>query len=205
MIDSKYSMSFTTASLLYNESLMVATLFVENQDWSQVRETVLAENRLQMRTQNASQRTFREISSRLKQLTPAQMETLLESEPRQQNYLLWLAFCKRYRFVYDFAVTVMREKFLRLDLQLTHEEYEIYFIHKAEWHPEVERIAESTRTKQKQIVFKTMREAGLLNQQGQIVPVLLSPSVANVIVQDDPTHLTIFPISEMDIKTWINR
>lgn len=205
MTDKKYSMSFTTAPLLYNESLMIAALFAEVQDWSMVRETVLAENRLQMRTVNSSKRIFQEISSRLKQLTPAQMETLLESEPRDQNHLLWLAFCKRYRFVYDFAATVMREKYVRLDLKLTYEDYDIFFNHKAEWHPEVERVAEATRKKLRQFLFRIMREAELLNQQGQIVPVLLSPRVADVIVQDDPTHLTIFPISEMDIKTWINR
>lgn len=37
-----------------------------------------------------------------------------------------------------------------------------FFYDKAEWDPEVERIAESTRDKQRQVVFKILREAELL-------------------------------------------
>lgn len=205
MDDKKFSMSFTTASLLSNESLMVADLYVELNNWADVREEVLTNNLLQMRTSNASKRIFREISSRLKQLTPGQIDLLIETNPVGQQQLLWLAFCKRYRFVYEFAVTIVREQFLRLDLTLTYEAYEIYFNHQAEWHPEVERVAQSTRYKQRQVVFKTMREAGLLNQNDQIMPVLLTPSVAQSIVQDNSDHLTIFPINNLEINSWINR
>lgn len=194
MTNKKYSMSFTTAPLLYQETLRVAELFVEEQNWQLVRENVLRNNLLQMRTTNSSQRIFREISSRLKQLTPKQIETLLEGDLREQNYLLWLAFCKRYRFVYDFAVEVVREQYLRLDLELTVAAYEIYFSDKAEWHPEVERVAASTRYKQRQVLFKTMREAELLTDQNQIIPALLSPRLIDVIQADNPAHLAIYPL-----------
>ena len=106
-----YSMSFTTAPLLFQETLLVAELYAAERDWQLVREQALRENLLQMRTVNSAKRIFSEISSRLRQLTPAQMELLLTGSRREQNYLLWLAYCKRYRFVYDFAVEVLRESF----------------------------------------------------------------------------------------------
>lgn len=187
-------MSFTTASLLFQETLRVADLFAVKRDWPLVREQVLTNNLLQMRTTNSSERIFREISSRLKQLTPEQLDILLEREHREQNYLLWLAFCKRYHFVYDFAVEVVREKYLRLDLALTVADYEIYFNNKAEWHPEVERVAASTRYKQRQVLFKTMREADLLTDKNQIIPAVLSPLLTNVIQADNPAHLAIYPL-----------
>ena len=193
MADTIYSMSFTTAALLGHETLLVAALFADAQDWSLVRHKTLHENLLQMRTVNSSKRIFREISSRLKQLTPEQLGMLLQNDRREQNYLLWLAFCKRYRFVYDFAVAVVREQFLRLDMELTYEAYDIFFNDKAEWHPEVERSAPSTRYKQRQIVFKTMREAELLTDQRQIIPALLSSQLTAVIRQDNPAHLAIYP------------
>jgi hypothetical protein len=194
MTDTIYSMSFTTAPLLFHKTLLVAKLYTAEQDWQLVRKNVLHDNLLQMRTVNASKRVFREISSRLKQLTPAQLKLLLDSNRPEQNYLLWLAFCKRYRFVYDFAVEVVREKFLRLDMELTHEAYDIFFNDKAEWHPEVERVAPSTRQKQRQIVFKTMREAEIITEQNQIIPARLSPRLTAVIRQDNPAHLAIYPI-----------
>lgn len=189
-----YSMSFTTATLLRHESVLVAELFADLGDWDAVRRLVLAENRLQMRTANSSRRVFREISSRLKQLTPQQLAYLLSADLREQKYLLWLAFCIRYRFVYDFAVEVVQEKFRRLDLTLTYEDYDIFFNNKAEWHPEVARVATSTRKKQRQVVFKIMHEAELLSAENQIVPILLSSPLKQVIAEDDPAHLAIFTV-----------
>ena len=189
-----YSMSFTTASLLFHKTILVAALYAAEPEWPLVRIKVLQGNLLQIRTVNASKRIFREISSRLKQLTPAQLALLLESDRQEQNYLLWLSFCKRYRFVHDFAAEVVREQFLRLNMELTYEAYDIFFNDKAEWHPEVERVAPSTRQKQRQIVFKTMREAEIITEQNQIVPARLSPRLTAVIRQDNPAHLAIYPI-----------
>ncbi len=192
MTTAPYSMSFTTASLLSHESILVAEMFADVDDWDEVRRRILSDNRLQMRTTNAAKRIFSEVASRLRQLTPEQMAYMLPAERREQNYLLWLAYCKRYRFVYDFAVEVVQEKFRRLDLSLTYEEYDIFFNNKAEWHPEVARIAEATRKKQRQFLFKSMREAELLSDAGQIMPVFLSPHLIRLITRDDPAHLAIF-------------
>lgn len=194
MTKTKYSMSFTTAPLLFNETMRVAKLFSQNPNWSLVRENVLQNNLLQMRTNNSSRRVFNEISSRLKQLTPQQSEMLLVSSRREQNYLLWLAFCKRYRFVYDFAVEVVREKFLRLNMSLTYADYDTFFNNKAEWHPEVERVAEATRKKQRQFLFRIMSEAELLTKDRQIIPTILSSQLSAVIEEDNSAHLSIFPV-----------
>ena len=115
MDQKKYSMSFTTATLLYRESLTSAQLYTELGNWDAVRDKVIAENLLQMRTLNASQRIVREVISRLKLLTPLELEILENGAYQEQNYILWLAVCKRYQFIYDFAVEVLREKFLRFD------------------------------------------------------------------------------------------
>ncbi len=194
MTNTVYSMSFTTAPLLFQETLRVAELFAVEQDWQLVREKVLADNLLQMRTVNSSKRICSELCSRLKQLTPLQLETLLENSFREQNYLLWLAFCKRYRFVYDFAVEVVREKYLRLDMDLTYDDYDIFFNDKAEWHPEVERVAEATRKKQRQFLYRIMREAELLTDKNQIIPAVLSSRLTAVIQADNPAHLAIYPL-----------
>ena len=194
MTATTYSMSFTTAPLLFQETLLVAELYAAEQDWARVRQQVLRENLLQMRTDNSAKRIFSEISSRLRQLTPAQMDLLLAGGRREQNYLLWLAYCKRYRFVYDFAVEVLREKFLRRDMALPYEAYDIFFNDKAEWHPEVARAAAATRQKQRQFLFRIMREAELLTGQNEIIPALLSPRLTAVIRDDDPAHLAIYPV-----------
>ena len=194
MANTTYSMSFTTATLLYHESLTVAGLYAELGDWDAVREKVIAQNLLQMRTLNSSRRIYQEVTSRLKLLTPGQMALLRQGSRQEQNYLLWLAICKRYRFIYDFAAEVVREKYLRLDLDLAAGDYDAFFNAKAEWHPEVERVATSTRVKQRQFLFKIMREAELLAGDHQIVPAVLTPSLIEAIETDDPAHFAIFPV-----------
>ena len=99
-----------------------------------------------MRTTNSFKRIYREVASCLSRLTPAAWEILWHGTSQEQRYILWLAVCKRYAFIRDFATSVVHEKYLRLDYTLTYLDYDIFFDDKAEWHPEVKRVADSTPT-----------------------------------------------------------
>ncbi len=199
----RYSMSFTTGALLYRESLVIVELYAQRADWKAVRDQVVAGNLLQMRTANASVRVCREVVSRLRLLTVAELDLLAGGLPGDQRYLLWLALCKRYRFIYDFAVEVIYEKFLRLDLQLDPAEYDRYFDRKAEWHPEVELVAPRTRKTQRRMLLQAMREAGMIDADLRIIPALLSPDLIAAVAGDDPQHFALFPISQRDIQQWM--
>jgi hypothetical protein len=155
-----------------------------------------------MRTDNASRRITREVISRLKTLTGDELSLLCEGSRDEQRLLLWLAVCKRYRFIYDFAAEVLREKFLRLDMTLTQDEYDTFFSKKAEWHPEVEGVAPTTQAKQRQVVFKMLREADLLLDDGRIQPTILTTRLIETIQTDNPALFAIYPVSEHDIKAW---
>jgi hypothetical protein len=50
-----------------------------------------------------------------------------------------------HRFIHEFAVYVLHEKHLRLDLDLTYDDYDAFYNDKAEWHPEVENVTPATR------------------------------------------------------------
>lgn len=202
MAQNRYSMSFTSGTLLRAESVTTARIYLETGDWEATRNSVMTGNLLQMRTLNASRRIFREVASRLKQFTAEQLDLFLAGNEEEGGYLLWLAFCRRYRFIYDFAVEMVREKFVRLDYGLTYEDYEVFFGRKAEWHPEMDQISPKTHNKQRQVVFKTMREADLLTTGNQIIPALLSARLVNVIAQDNAVDLNVFPVSDLDILTW---
>lgn len=193
MSNTKYSMSFTTATLLYRESLTSAQLYTELGNWNAVRDKIIAENLLQMRTLNASRRIVREVISRLKLLTSLELEILGDGMHYEQNYVLWLAVCKRYQFIYDFAVEVLREKFLRFDFELFYAEFDVFFQAKAEWRPEVERVPPVTRGKLRQFLFKMLHEADLLTKNNHILPVMLTPRLHDAIKQDNPDYLAIFP------------
>jgi len=193
-------MSFTTGGLFYGESIKVAELYLALKDWDEVKKQVLAGNLLQTRMESTAVRVYREINTRLALLTPAQLNLLPASVRREQNYLLWLAVCKRYAFIKDFAVAVLRERFLCLEMTLSHDDYDSFYHEKAQWYEKLENLSPSTRKKNRSVLFRILLEAELLSSEKLIIPALFTRELAAVIAADDPSFFRCFPISDLDIK-----
>jgi hypothetical protein len=121
-----YNMSFTAGALLQQPSLLLGKLFLELGDWQAARARILEGNLLQSRTQNTAHRICREVISRLKPLSADQLVIFAEGPAKDQAHILWAAICKRYRFIHDFAVEVIHEKFLALDPNLVYADYDIF-------------------------------------------------------------------------------
>ena len=77
-------MSFMAGGLLYHESLKIAQLYEEVGDWEVVRNQVVQDNLLQMRTIEATKRIFREICPRVQLLTEDQFDLLLTGTRQEQ-------------------------------------------------------------------------------------------------------------------------
>ena len=196
----KYNMAFSTGGLFQRETLLVVELFTKNADWDQIKADVIQNNLFQARTQASMERHFREIRGRLKQLPDQAIDLLSQASHQEQLALLWYAVCRRHSFLFEFAVEVIREKYLRLQHEVSRDDFFRFFDAKADWHEELEAISESTRKKLCQVAFRMLREAGILTPDNLIVPALLSPAVAQVIHQDDADGVRIFPISDLDIE-----
>jgi len=196
----KYSMSFTTGALFHHESVNLTRLYLEKGDWNKVRDEVITRNLLQARTTNSAKRICSEICSRLKRLNTDELGFLVEGDHQEQVYLLWLAVCRRYRFIYDFSTEVIRERFLTLRYDLRYVDYDAFFNAKMEWHEELERITTTTRNKLRQVMFKMLREAELLNSDNSIIPAMLSPRLINVICSHSERDLRLFPIMETELQ-----
>ena len=136
----KYRMSFTVGGLFYQEAVSAVDLYIKNKDWAKVREEILKTNLFQTRTINSLERICREVLSRLKLLSSEQLKIIQDGSRQEQLQMLWIAVCKRYGFIHDFAIEVIREKFLLMDHALTEEDYTIFFDTKAEWHEELEKL-----------------------------------------------------------------
>ena len=198
--NNRYSLSFTSATLLYRESITVAELFFELKDWSKVRTAVIADNLLQVRTQNTSQRFCSEITSRLKKLTLQELELLVQGNSQEQVHLLWVALCRRYTLIGDFAVEIIRERFISLKVDLNTEDFEAFIHKKSERHDELATINPTTRNKLRQVLFKMLREADLISADNTINAVLLSPRLVKLIAQHQRQDLLFFPVFESDLQ-----
>ncbi len=200
MNNNRYSLSFTSATLLYRESITVAELFFELKDWSKVRTAVITDNLLQVRTQNTSQRLCSEIMSRLKKLTLQELELLVQGTSQEQVYLLWVALCRRYTLIGDFAVEIIRERFISLKVDLNTEDFEAFIHKKSESHDELATINPTTRYKLRQVLFKMLREVELIRADNTINAVLLTPRLVQAIAQHQRQDLLFFPVFESDLQ-----
>jgi len=198
--NSQYLLSFTAGGLLVSQSLVVVDEYARSNDWTLVAENVESQNLLQTRTTSTSKRLLHEIVSRLRLLTIDQLDVLRSGPRSDQQQLLWLAVCKRYRVLYEFASEVVRHKYLQMDLVVVEADFDNLLDEKSIWHPEIEDLAASTRAKLRQVAFRMLREADILSTENVIQPTILSVEIARVIQSDSVTHFTVFPVSESDVR-----
>ncbi len=200
MNNDRYSMSFTTGCLFHRESIDLAAMYLDLGNWNAVRDKVITNNLLQTRTLNTLQRVCREVISRLRIMSQSELEFLVEANHQEQAYLLWLAACRRYRFIADFAVEVLRERYITLKSDLTYEDFDSFFNRKSEWHSELDNISSATRGKLRQVLFKMLRDADLLTANNMIHAAMLSPRMLELLNQGNRMEVLYLPVFESELK-----
>lgn len=193
-----YKLSFTTGDLYYQEAIKAAELYFELQDWAAVRAQIIATNLFQRRTGASTGRILRELLPRLRSLSEQQLAILVNGSRDEQIQILWFAVCKQYQFIREFTEEVIREKVYRLDPTLSYIDFDAFFNAKTEWYTELAALTDQTRKKLRRVLFQMLRQAGILSNDGQIMPVFISPRV----VQSALDHRagSYFPITDMDLK-----
>ena len=191
--NNKYSMAFTTGSLLHPETTKVIDLYVDLQDWKAVSKSAIDSNVLQYRTEGALKRTLSEIISRLKLLDSKAIDIIYKGTPQEQLQILWFAVCLRYPFIREFASEVLYEKHKMLQLEVTQLDFDAFFNEKLNWHEELETLTDATRYKLKQILFKMLREAEIVDKNNFLTTTLVTPNVREVVESYNKEYLRIFP------------
>lgn len=200
MSNGRYSMSFTTGGIFYCESVMLAAIYLDLGDWNAVRTSVIANNVLQTRTVSTLKRVCREVISRLMTLSTVELKFLADGSRQEQVYLLWLAVCRYYKFIADFAIEVLHERYISMKGDLHFDDFDAFFNRKAEWHLELDKITPATRSKLRQVLFKMLREADFLTANNTIHAAMLSPKLLELIYQGNRREILHFPVFESKLK-----
>lgn len=191
----KYDFSFTASSLRLNEMLMVARA---HQDGVEVDYT----NELGGGKSSTGKRMLSEFKKRISHLTPEQLDVLLNSDLVTQKQLTLVSVCKPYSFIREFIVEVVREKVLVYDYQITDGDYISFYRRKFDLHEEMDSLTELTEKKIKQVTFKILEQAGLINDiKNRIIqPQIIDYKLMKALVQDNPNWLKVLLVSDMDIQ-----
>lgn len=189
-----YKMSFVTGGLFLNESIEVARMHNPGEAWDETIRRALEHGVSSLPKAASRRRTLREIVNRISTLGEEELSFLLEEADRQdQQALLWLATCRAYRFVREFAAEVIHERFLSFKLDLPLETFDVLFEAKAEWDEGLNGISATTRAKLRQVLFRMMREANVITPESRILAAYVSPQLAAMLARNCPSDLDLFP------------
>jgi hypothetical protein len=194
----RYALSFTSGALLLREAAIAAPIYLREHDWSKVRALIEGDNLLQARTVASGHRLARETAQRLAVLTGDELELFIDATTTERGHLLWLAACRRYDLIAEFAEEVLRERFLLFTTALHHAEFDSFIRRKALWHPELGELTDSTTRKLRSNVFRMLVEAGLLSSDGHIQQVVPSGRVADALNGRTPSDLRFFPTAGIE-------
>ena len=197
-----YRLSFTAGGLFADAAPTVVAVYLRTLDftaedgagaWAAVRAEIERDNLLQTRTAASSKRLANEVVQRLATHSDSELALLAEATATERGHLLWVAACRQYEFVGEFAQEVVRERFLLMRPALTHGDFDDFVAAKALWHEELADLKPSTLEKVRATLFRMMRQAGLMDDDGTLHRVVLSPRVADVLAERAPGDLRYFP------------
>lgn len=189
-----YKMSFVTGGLFLNESIEVARMHNPGEAWDETIRRALEHGVSSLPKAASRRRTLREIVNRISTLDEEELSFLVEEADRQdQQALLWLATCRAYRFVREFAAEVIHERFLSFKLDLPLETFDVLFEAKAEWDEGLNGISATTRAKLRQVLFRMMREANVITSESRILAAYVSPKLKAMLARNCPSDLDLFP------------
>ena len=189
----RYALSFTSGSLLTQEALIAAPIYLRERDWTTTRARLKDENLLQTRAARSNTRMLSALIPRLQVLSDAEIQIVADGTSTERGHLMWAAACRQYDLIGEFAEEVLRDRFLTLAGKVTYEEFDSFYRSKAIWHDELDAITDTSRKKARQVVFKMMVDAGLLTKQGLIEPTSLSIRVADCLRHRTPSDVRFFP------------
>lgn len=217
----RYRLSFTVGGLLAEQGRIIAALFsgdrgehvnpnsdpanrtteVEHEIGeriTRIRKQAIEENVFSIRTRSANSRVVSEVLKRLSALTETEIHYLADDDTpaSDRQALMWVAMCRYYALVGEFANEVLRERYLMGFSTLTKDDYDRFIQAKSMWHPELEELSALTAGKLRSNVFKAMSEAELWEKESDtLLPSLLSKSVT-AIFDNRPESFRFFPTRE---------
>ena len=201
-MNNDYIFSYTAATLMLHETDEVMKRYLEYKDWDKVKDLVIEENIMQKQSVSSRKRVFTEIKRRIESLTSNQLEFINEANSSDIRNLVFLSILKTYRFIFEFMAEVISKKVLMFDYKILNSDYETFFESKKYAVEQLENITEATQYKLKQVLFRILEEAMVIDntKSKNILKPHLSGEVIELIVKDNPVYLKAFLYTDYEIE-----
>lgn len=184
---STYSAAITREQFLFYEVRTTAKLRADGLSDDKIIEKIVAENLFQYPTEKSVQRMAKACIRRLDALADSNLVTAIATQPSDVSRQICLyAMMRQYYLVWDFMITVIGEKYQKLDTSFGRMDLNVFFMRLQEQNDCVASWSELTIKKLKQVLTKILVENDYLDstKADHLNPVLISPVLENAIRND---------------------
>jgi len=181
---SPYNAAITREQFLFYEVRTTAKLLTEGLAADEVAERIVSDNLFQYPTEKSVRKMALACLRRLDALNDKTLVQSIVTQPSDVAKQICLyAMMKQYRLVWDFMVSVIGEKYRLRDTSFGKIDLNVFFMRLQEQDDYVATWSDSTITKLKQVLIKTLVDNEYIEstKAEQLNPVLLSPVLENAI------------------------
>lgn len=187
---SPYKASLTREQYLFYEMRTTAKLMSRGVSEDEIIEQIILDNLFQYPTEKSLKRIAGTCVARLKIINDDSLVDAIANQPVDMAKQICLyAMMKHSRLVWDFMLTVVAEKYRLQDYAFSRTDLNIFFMRLQEQDDSVALWSNSTITKIKQVLTKTLVETDYLDntKSETINPVLLTSILENAIRNNNDT------------------
>ena len=188
---SPYNAVITREQFLFYEVRTTAKLLEDGLYQDAVIERIVSENLFQYPTEKSIRRMARTCIRRLEAMKDDTLVTAIATQPSDVAKQICLyAMMRQYRLVWDFMVTVIGEKYQKLDCSFGRVDLNTFFMRLQEQDDRVAAWSDATITKIRQVLTKTLVENEYLDstKADHLNPVLISSVLEDAIRNDGMTE-----------------
>lgn len=181
---SPYNAAITREQFLFYEMRITARLMAADLSDIEVVERIVSENLFQYPTEKSVRKVALACIRRIRAMQDKSLVYALSSQPAEVAKQICLyAMMKQYRLVWEFMLTVIGEKYRLRDTSFGKIDLNTFFLRLQEQDDWVAAWSESTITKVKQVLAKTLVENEYLDSTNadHLNPVWLNPILENAI------------------------
>lgn len=184
---SPYNAAMTREQFLFYEMRTTAKLMNEGLDKDVVVERIVSENLFQYPTKKSVRKMALACVRRLESMEDDTLIAAIATQPSDVAKQVCLyAMMRQYRLVWDFMLTVVGDKYRKLDSSFSKMDLNVFFMRLQEQDDWVATWSDSTITKVRQVLTKMLVENEYLDSTDadHLNPVLISPLLENAIRED---------------------
>jgi len=184
---SPYNAAITREQFLFHEMRTTARLMDKGMEKDAVVERIVSENLFQYPTEKSVRKMALACIRRLELMENNTLIAAIATQPSDVAKQICLyAMMRQYRLVRDFMLTVIGDKYRKLDSTFSKMDLTTFFMRLQEQDDWVSTWSTSTITKVRQVLTKILVENGYLDNTNadHLNPVLITPLLENAIRED---------------------